>query len=300
MAAKSNNNQEQPLVFYSAWFCPYAQRVWMALNEHPNIQYQLVESLGSGLEASYTKHPDLLACNPKGLVPTLVVMPQQQKTNISRSGGNSHGANQKEQQILYDSLKILQELEEGNLGCAATCSNDNIIDNNKHRLQQQQLLKASSDEWNQRICSTFYRVLMTQTQAEQDTAWDELFSSLVDFGQHLSAEENGGYYDGDPNPGIVDWTVYPFVSRLFVLEHYRGYSLRQTVMAAVEQDSHNNTKTNITNLLVWQKRMEARPAVAATSAQPSRLLAIYERYANRSTQSQVGNAVKEGRGAHTV
>ncbi len=66
-----------PIQFFSAWFCPYAQRVWMTLN-HLQVRYQLIEALTldrskEQLEEAqgYLKHPRLLELNPKGLVPTL-------------------------------------------------------------------------------------------------------------------------------------------------------------------------------------------------------------------------------------
>ena len=62
-----------PLTLYSAWFCPYAQRAWLALL-HRGVPFVRVESLShpDGPAAPYTKLPALLAANPRGLVPTLV------------------------------------------------------------------------------------------------------------------------------------------------------------------------------------------------------------------------------------
>eukprot|EP00438_Fugacium_kawagutii_P028710 Skav229184 [mRNA] locus=scaffold1004:268023:268682:- [translate_table: standard] len=65
---------ESGLEFFSAWFCPYAQRAWIAL-EHHGLKYSKVEGLlpdapGQDFKG-YKKHPRLLELNPKGLVPTL-------------------------------------------------------------------------------------------------------------------------------------------------------------------------------------------------------------------------------------
>lgn len=54
----------------TAWFCPFAQRARIALEEK-GIGYEAVESLevvGDG----YKKNPDLLQYNPSGLVPVLI------------------------------------------------------------------------------------------------------------------------------------------------------------------------------------------------------------------------------------
>jgi Glutathione S-transferase len=66
--------------FYSAWFCPYAQRAWLTL-EHHKIPFEYVESLTvkddqKEGDHGYQKTPRLLELNPKGLVPTLEFPPQ--------------------------------------------------------------------------------------------------------------------------------------------------------------------------------------------------------------------------------
>ena len=70
--------------FYSAWFCPYAQRAWMVLN-NLGISHTLIESLEVD-EAShaYKKNTRLLEINPKGLVPTLEVF----ESGLSDKGKN--------------------------------------------------------------------------------------------------------------------------------------------------------------------------------------------------------------------
>eukprot|EP01047_Picozoa_sp_COSAG01_P029682 COSAG01_NODE_2043_length_8564_cov_76.365859_9_plen_241_part_00 len=63
----------QQLIFYGAWFCPFAHRAWLALL-HRKVPFERVESLShpDGPDQPYAKHPDLLRANPRGLVPTLV------------------------------------------------------------------------------------------------------------------------------------------------------------------------------------------------------------------------------------
>jgi len=52
------------LVLYSAWFCPFSQRCWIALEER-GIPYQYVEV------DPFKKDPQFLELNPKGLVPAI-------------------------------------------------------------------------------------------------------------------------------------------------------------------------------------------------------------------------------------
>ncbi|CED84382.1 glutathione-s-transferase [Phaffia rhodozyma] len=54
----------QDLIFHSGWFCPFNQRVWVALEEK-GIEYEYREV------NPYHKSKDFLAINPKGLVPAI-------------------------------------------------------------------------------------------------------------------------------------------------------------------------------------------------------------------------------------
>ena len=72
--------EEKDVKLYCAWFCPFAQRVWIALNEL-SVDYQYIEcTLYEG--GSHTKkslpldkkrelNPAFVDCCPRGLVPGL-------------------------------------------------------------------------------------------------------------------------------------------------------------------------------------------------------------------------------------
>ena len=67
---------DPPLRFFSAWFCPYAQRAWIAL-EHTGVPFERIEALKLNEDRnSYWKDERLIAVNPKGLVPTLTLSPR--------------------------------------------------------------------------------------------------------------------------------------------------------------------------------------------------------------------------------
>ncbi len=51
--------------FYNGWFCPFAQRAWIAL-VHKGVKFEYIE------QDPYNKSPEWLAINPVGLVPAIV------------------------------------------------------------------------------------------------------------------------------------------------------------------------------------------------------------------------------------
>ena len=53
------------LVFYSGWFCPFAQRTWLALEEK-GLSYEYREV------NPYKKEKEFLEINPLGLVPAII------------------------------------------------------------------------------------------------------------------------------------------------------------------------------------------------------------------------------------
>ena len=62
--ASQAHSAERDLKLYAGWFCPFVQRVWIALEEK-GIPYQYIEV------NPYHKPQSLLDLNPRGIVPTL-------------------------------------------------------------------------------------------------------------------------------------------------------------------------------------------------------------------------------------
>lgn len=243
-------------IFYSAYFCPYAQRAWCCLN-FLGIDYELVEALGSGMDAAYTKHPDLLESNPKGLVPTLLM---------------TDGT------VKCESIDILRDL---------------YCERYPTRKDEFDMLHDEAVEWNKLICSPFYRVLMKPDEAGRQEAWHDMLDGMEAFSDKLSVERDSGIsfynYSGkqnDDEPSLVDFTVFPFIHRLYIVKHYRGFRL---------DDGRVGDK-----IRQWQAKMEALPAVTETMANRQTLIDVYLRYADGSAQSKVGDAVRSGKEAHEI
>ena len=247
--------------FYSAWFCPYAQRAWMVLN-NLGISYTRIESLEID-EAShaYKKNSRLLEINPKGLVPTLEVFESglsDRGENVDLNGTPPH--------VVIESIDVMKYLYEYT-GKVMTASE--ISDANRA---------------NVLVCSPFYRCLIKQVKEEQVEAWNDLTSGLEQFVKDIGDRK---FYKNN-TANIVDFTVYPWAFRLYVLEEFRGFHLDQSLPW-------------VQLFIGWKERMENEvTGVKETLPDKSKLLQSYERYANATAKSLVGNAVKAGKEAHDI
>jgi glutathione S-transferase len=222
------------------------------------VDFEFVEALGSGLEAAHPKHPDLLKHNPKGLVPTLVIG----------------------KEVECESIDILKGLYS-----KQSTGNDKML-SRRH---------DEAMEWNKQICSPFYRVLMKPDEKGREQGWKEMTNGITEFSDRLLPQTDGSIsfynYEGkkDSEPSLVDFTVFPFIQRLFIIEHNRGYRLEDEVAPEIYE-----------KMKQWQAKMEALPAVAKTLADRQSLIDVYNRYADGTAQSKVADAVRQGKEAHDI
>ena len=146
--------------FYSAWFCPYAQRTWIALN-HLNLDFELIEALKFNEKNEYIKDENLLKLNAKGLVPTLDV----------------------NNEVVADSIYTVEYLNK-HFGDKQT----NFVTSD---------LVKDAHLVNKNVCSPFYRILLKEERSEQDTAWEELVNGLQMFTE--SIQTNGFFKSSSMN-----------------------------------------------------------------------------------------------------
>ena len=278
------------LIFYNAWFCPYAQRVWCTLNEL-GVPHEIVEALHvDPITQEYVKEACLLAVNPDGLVPTLV------ETREVLSEGEGEERSGGKRQIMCGSLNILRTMYQRHAKNGGEQENERLSFFSDH-----------AEAFDRKICSPFYRVLMRRDGEERVQAWKDVMSGLTSFCDRLewrtedgpSNEKEISFYAAEvgsegherDRPSQVDFAVFPWVYRLYIIEHFKGLRLPERT----EEEVALKRK-----LTAWQQKMESLPSVHRTLADSDELTKLYNRYADGTAKSKVGDAVRKGKEAHSV
>lgn len=187
-----------PLTFYSAWFSPSVQRVWIALN-HGDVPFRMVQGLVLDHEdpaksKGYEKHPGLLAANPKGLVPTLVLEGKQP---------------------VYESLicmEYVSDLSANGRSLLPECPTDRAH------------ARLHVDWLNRNICSPFYRVLVPKDIWERRKAFETMQTNI----EVMEGMIKGPFFFGR-DMSIADVAVFPWMYRVIdakIIEKFRSWSIQ--------------------------------------------------------------------------
>lgn len=172
-----------PLVLYSGWFCPFVQRIWIALEEK-RIQYQYIEV------NPYHKPDSLLSLNPRGLVPTL----------------------KWHDKPLYESSLVLQFLDEAYPDHPPRLMPEDVYDKWRVRLW--------IDFVGSKIIPAFHRFLQCQNRGEElDKKRGEFLGILKEITKAMDGE--GPFFLGNEF-GMVDIVLVPWAVRLWVFDHFKG------------------------------------------------------------------------------
>ncbi|KAK4236026.1 glutathione S-transferase [Achaetomium macrosporum] len=270
----------QPLKLYGGWFCPFVQRAWIVLEEK-RLEYQHIEI------NPYKKEGELLALNPRGLVPTL---------SIEFAAGK--------RKALYESTVICEYLDEA------------FADEERHGPR---LLPSSSAPegkveeatvferarcrlWINHIVTKivpgFYRLLQHTPRKEYsiEEARAEFLKGLRDFAQQMldSSGKTRGAEEGPWFLGarfsLVDVMLAPWAKRLFLIDHYKPGGVGIPKKGERGEDEEVWAR--------WDRWFEAavnRESVKATWSDDEKYIEAYKRYADDTTQSQVGQATRQGR-----
>lgn len=181
--AVSQHQDPQELTFYSGWFCPFNQRVWIALEER-GIPYQYKEV------NPYKKEEHFLRINPRGLVPA-----------VEYRG-----------KAIYESLILLEFLED-----AYPSHKPNLLPSDPYERAHQRIW---IDHISKTVVPAWMRLLMAQPNEQEklQTALNELYEGL----RKLQREVKGPYFAGEQFT-LVDVALVPWVVRDHVLAEHRGY-----------------------------------------------------------------------------
>lgn len=173
---------------YCSWFCPFAQRAWMALL-HKGVDFEYIE------QDPYNKTPEWLAINPRGLVPTI------------RHNGCS----------IYESSVCIEYVDEA----------WPTEDASKSLLPKDPFGRAYVRMWSdfitKKIVSLYYRLLMSQNPDEQT----ELKATFQKNMEELQAamDPEGPFFSGKVF-GLADIMLAPFAFRLpNVMKHFRDFCI---------------------------------------------------------------------------
>lgn len=236
-------DNSKKLELLSAWFCPYAQRAWMAMELKCKGQYHVTEAIkitspdGVYAKDSLDRITLLKESNPSGLVPVII-----------------------DRRPICESLICIEYIDEvfddGNNASTKLLPGDPT---------QRAGARMWSNRLNNDICTTFYSYLLSQNKEDQDNAADKILSALLDFCKHC---EGPFFYGGDIS--IVDITIAPFLvgARMdAVMKHYRNFEVPAT--------------KEYSKYFEWRDAMLKHPCFVATvTTDYEAIKKVYARYAD--------------------
>jgi len=134
-----------------------------------------------------------------------------------------------------------------------------------------------SDFVSKKLVPPFYSILMKPPGEERETARQAILANLLQFTKAM--DPTGPFFTG-PNLGLVDIMYAPWAARMFVLKHFRGFEIPKN--------------PEYERYWTWWEAVRENTHVKATLQDEEKLLKTYERYADGSATSQVGDAVRKG------
>ena len=231
--------------FYNAWFCPFAQRAWLALLEK-NVQFKYVE------QDPYNKTPEWLAVNPRGLVPAIV------------HNGKS----------IYESSVCIEYVDE------AWQTGKHLLPSDPYERARVRIL---SDHISKKVVPPFYQLLMKKGEKEREEASQNILNGLTSLFDDF--ESGGGPFFGGDSLNMVDIMLAPFAYRFHViLSHYRNFKIP------------SEGQPQLVKYHQWYAALVDNETFKKTLPDEQKLVEKYQRYADGSASSLVGEAVRKGTG----
>lgn len=175
--------------FYNAWFCPFAQRAWIAFLEK-GVAFEYIE------QDPYNKTAEWLAVNPRGMVPAIV------------HNGKS----------IYESSVCIEYIDE------AWDTGKYLLPKDPY---ERACVRVSSEVIGKKIVPPFYRLLLKKTEEERDSAKQEMLAGIKALFDDETNYSTGPLFGGE-TLNMVDIMLVPFAYRMqLILPHYRGWSIPQ-------------------------------------------------------------------------
>jgi glutathione S-transferase len=188
-----------PCTFYSAWFCPYAQRAWIAL-EMKGVQYKWVEAVlyegdpstkrALSVEQKRRLTPGFVECSPRGLVPGLV-----------------HG-----EAKVFDSIPLIEYIEEEFPG-ASLLPSDTA---SRAHIRTGVLL------WSELVIRRFYTLLMATSKEAIENGTAALIAGFEEMIPYFS---QAGPFFSSHGFSLFECSALPWFQRLYVLKAYRSFNI---------------------------------------------------------------------------
>jgi glutathione S-transferase len=228
--------------FYSTWFCPYAQRAWIAL-EYKGVSYKWVEAVlyegdpsskrALPLAEKERLTPGFVQCSPRGLVPALLHCDAK----------------------IFDSIPVMEYIEE-------TFDGLNLLPTH---LARKALIRSGILLWNELVIRRFYTLLMS---ASADAIARDSAALLAGFEEMIPYFCNEGPFFSSEGFSLFECSALPWFQRLVVLKAYRSFSLP-------DREPFNR-------LTLWYDACLSVPAYARTVVDSSKLVSSYVGYADNS------------------
>jgi glutathione S-transferase len=249
-----------PIRFYSAWFCPFAHRAWLAL-EAKQLDYQWVEcelySGGSGtkkaltLEEKAERTPGFVECCPRGLVP-----------GVEHDGVR-----------VCESLPLIEYLDEAypDSGCRLMPASP----------ADRAIVRMWIGYASEKVVPCYYRMLMAPDDAGRDKAKEELLSGLRYVSERAFKSPEGPFLMGTTF-GAFECALFPHWLRFgSVLRHYRGFEVPAGDDAFAQ-------------IVAWGEACAAHHAAAATIVDHQRIIESNTGYADNTATSTAAVNTRAG------
>mmetsp|Transcript_36917 Transcript_36917/g.80417 ORF Transcript_36917/g.80417 Transcript_36917/m.80417 type:complete len:270 (+) Transcript_36917:31-840(+) len=255
--------EPQPFKFWCSWFCPYAQRVWLCLEEIADaseepFHYQYLEinpyaptdgpntKVSLSIVEKQRKYPEFVAASPKGLVPAL----------------DDNG------KTVYESLVCCEYLSD--------CFPNILMPADPHKKAQ---VRLWIDHNNNKVVPMFYKMLMAQVPEEQAALKDLLLEGLRTSNTLMLKSSIGGSFLGGQEFSLADAVLLPWWQRMLViLPKYRDFEIPET--------------PEYYRLHDWWRALCSRESFRRVRISDESLIANYAGYANNTATSWVAKTYR--------